>query len=333
MSLDGKVSASHSIFLPPAIAPRRKNQIPSGLALSEENKTLYVCGNLANQLLEIDLKSNKVIREFEVGVAPYDVVLHNGKAYVSNWAGRQPLPGDIIGPAGRGTVVKVDPETHIANEGSISVIDLNSGLTKDILVHLHSSALALLPNGRYLVCANAASDNISVIDTHTDMVVETIWVKANPSDLFGASPNAFCFFPDGKNLFAANGTQNAVAVINFDPDDKKSSLLGLIPVEWFPGAITFDAVDQMLYVANIKGHPVEPKEYQPTGSVGFNTHHYFGSISIVPTPSKNELVKLTKAVYANYPKERIVKAFEEARPNQPPVPYRRGSENPVFLNM
>lgn len=320
ISLDGKVSASHSILLPPANAPRRKNQIPAGLALSEDNKSLYVCGNLSNQLLEIDLKSNKVIREFDVGVAPYDVVLLNGKAFVSNWGGRQPLPVDLTGPAGRGTVVKVDPETHIANEGSISVIDLNSGLTKDILVHLHSSALAVSPNRRYLVCANAASDNISVIDTHTDLVVETIWVKANPSDLFGASPNALCFSPDGKNLYAANGTQNAVAVIDFDPDNRRSSLLGLIPVGWFPGAITFDDVNQMLCVANIKGHPVEPKEYKPTGSMGFNTHQYFGSITMVPIPTKNELNQFTQAVYENYHRERISRAFGEARPNQPPRP-------------
>jgi len=334
VSFDGKVSASHSILLPPANAPRRKNQIPAGLALSKDNKTLYVCGNLSNQLLEIDLKSNKVVREFDVGIAPYDVVLLNGKAYVSNWGGRQPMPGDLTGPAGRGTVVKVDPQTHIANEGSISVVDLNSGLTKDILVHLHSSALAVSPNGRYLACANAASDNISIIDTLSDMVAETIWVKSNPADLFGASPNALCFSNDGKNLYAANGTQNAVAVIKFDPDNRRSSLLGLIPVGWFPGAITFDTGNQMLYVANIKGHPVKPKEYQPTGSMGFNTHHYFGSLSIVPIPKKNELLELTKAVYANYHKERIVKAFEEARPNQSPrpVPERIG-EPSVFKHV
>jgi YVTN family beta-propeller protein len=304
------------------------------LALSEDNKTLYVCGNLSNQLLEIDLKSNKVVREFDVGVAPYAVILLNGKAYVSNWGGRQPLPGDLTGPAGRGTVVKVDPETYIANEGSISVVTLNSGLTKDILVHLHSSALAVSPNERYLVCANAVSDTISVIDTHIDKVVETIWVKANPADLFGASPNALCFSPDGKNLYAANGTQNAVAVIDFNPDDKKSSLLGLIPVGWFPGAITFDAANKMLCVANIKGLPVDPKEYHFTGSMGFNTHHYFGSISIVPIPAKNELLELTKAVYTNYHKERIIKAFKEARPNQPPrpVPERIG-EASVFKHV
>ncbi|MBN2245414.1 MAG: beta-propeller fold lactonase family protein [Candidatus Aminicenantes bacterium] len=331
---DEEVTASHSIPLPPANAPRRKNQIPAGLALSRNNQILYVCGNLSNQLLEINLRTNEVIREFDVGVAPYDVILLNGKAYVSNWGGRQPLPGDLTGPAGRGTLVKVDPETHIANEGSISVIDLISGEKEEILVHLHSSALAVSPDGRYLVCANAASDNLSVIDTHMAKVIETIWVKANPADLFGASPNALCFSNDGSQLYAANGTQNAIAVIDFNPENKESTLLGLIPVGWFPGAITFDSKNQMLYVANIKGHPIEPKEDKLSGGVGFNTHHYFGSVSMVPTPTKNELKRLTQAVYENYHRERISRAFEKARPNQPPrpVPERIG-EPSVFRHV
>ena len=39
----------------------------------------------------------------------------------------------------------------------------------------HASALAVSPNGRYVVCANAAADTLSVIDTRTDAVIETIW--------------------------------------------------------------------------------------------------------------------------------------------------------------
>ncbi|MCJ7680528.1 MAG: beta-propeller fold lactonase family protein, partial [Candidatus Aminicenantes bacterium] len=323
---DGKVLPSHSIPLPDAEAPRRKKQIPAGLALSGDGQKLYVCGNLSNQLLEIDIPTNQVIRTFDVGVAPYDVVLLNGKAYVSNWGGRRPEPGDLTGPAGRGTVVKVDPIRHIANEGSVSVIDLFSGTTKEILVHLHSSALAVSPDGRYIVCANAASDNLSVIDAQTDTIVETIWVKGSPADLFGASPNALCFSPDGKRLYVANGTQNAVAVVHFAPEEGESTMLGLIPVGWFPGALSFDVKNQKLCVANIKGHPVDPQEYKPTGGKGFNTHHYHGSVSLVPVPDIDELQRLTEAAYENFRRERITLALKEARPDQPlrPIPERIG---------
>jgi YVTN family beta-propeller protein len=71
--------------------------------------------------------------------------------------------------------VRVDPLRHIASEGSVSVIDLISGKGSDeILVGLHSSAMALSPNRRYLAVANAGSDTVSVIDTRNDRIVEDI---------------------------------------------------------------------------------------------------------------------------------------------------------------
>jgi YVTN family beta-propeller protein len=350
---DDTVKPSHSLTLPLANAPRRKQEIPAGLALSPDGTRLYVCGNLSNRLLEIDSLSGKVLRIFEVGVAPYDVVLVGHKAYVSNWGGGRPKPGDVTGPAGRGTEVKVDPVRNIASEGSVSVINLaanpsDSGnripdtghqppaadlwqALSEIRVQLHASALAVSPDQRYVVCANAASDNLSVIDARTDTVVETIWAKQSPADLFGASPNALCFAPDGKTLYVANGTQNAVAVIRFSPRNRSSKLQGLIPVGWFPGALALDAERKTLCVANIKGHPIEPRSDRKTGELGFNSHHYFGSISLVPLPKARILPKLSAAVYQNYRRDQIALALARPRPGQPPrpVPERGGEPSPI----
>ena len=244
VSADGTVAPSHSLPLPPANAPRRKEEIPSGLALSPDGSRLYVCANLSNRLFELDAANGRLLRTFEVGVAPYDVVLVNGNAYVSNWGGRRPTAGDLTGPAGRGTTVRVAPDTHIANEGSVSIVPLaDGGVTpvREILTGLHASALAVSPDRRYVVCANAAADTLSVVDTRRAAVVETIWVKPKPSELLGASPNALTFEPSGRRLYVANGTQNAIAVVRFDPADRESKLLGLIPVGWFPAALAFDA--------------------------------------------------------------------------------------------
>jgi len=332
---DGTVTPSHAIPLPAARAPRRDEEIPAGLAVTEDGRRLFVCGNLSNRLLEIDTATGELLRTSDVGVAPFAVVLARGKAYVSNWGGRRPGPEDARGPAGRGTEVRVDDLRHIANEGSLSVIDLASGkAAAEILVGLHASALALAPDGRHLVCANAASDNLSVIDTTTDAVVETIWAKNGPAELFGASPNALAFSPDGRTLYAANGTQNAVAVIVFSPDRRRSRLAGLIPVGWFPGALAFDAERNTLCVANIKGHAVETTSYRATGAAGFNSHQYAGSVSLVPRPGKKDLKKLTSVVYDNYRRERIAQALRPPRPGQPPrpVPERIG-EPSVFKHV
>src|SRR5882672_5261298 len=51
---DHLVTALHSFPLPPASAPLRKAEIPAGLALSRDDKRLYVALNLSNQLAELD---------------------------------------------------------------------------------------------------------------------------------------------------------------------------------------------------------------------------------------------------------------------------------------
>ena len=331
---EGKITGSHSLALPEANVPRRKEEIPAGLALSPDGRRLYVCGNLSNTLLELDAETGKVLRTFETGVAPFDVVLHRDKAYVSNWGGRRPGSGDVVGPAGRGTVVRVDPARFIASEGSVSVISLadtpGPARATEILTGLHASALALSPDGRWLVCANAGSDNLSVIDTRTDSVAETIWAKAKPSDLLGASPNALAFAPDGKTLYVANGTQNAIAVVRFQPARKRSQLAGLLPVGWFPGGIAFDRARSQLCVVNIKGHAVEPKAYREAGAgkdaAGFNSHHHNGSLSLVPLPKRRALAGLSQTVYDNLRTARIAEALLPPRRGQPAraIPERIG---------
>ena len=327
----GVVTPSHSFPLPTADAPRRKDEIPAGLALSKDGGRLYVCGNLSNRLLEMDAQTGKTLRTFDVGVAPYDVVLVGGKAYVSNWGGRRPGAGDPTGPAGRGTSVRVDPIRNIANEGSVSVIDLSAGKSlTEILTGLHASALAVSPNGRHVVCANAAADNLSVIDTRTDSVVETIWMKPKPSDLLGASPNALAFDPSGKRLYVANGTQNAVAVVQFDPADRASRMIGLIPAGWFPGALAYDAPRNTVCVANIKGIPLKTGKGE-NGHPSFNSHQYSGSVLLMPAPSKSALPILSETVWRNLRREAVVQAKLPPRSNQPAraIPERIGEPSRI----
>jgi len=329
---NGSVSAAFSIPIPHANAPRRTNDIPAGLAVSRDGTRLYVALNLSNRLGEFDASTGRLLRTFDVGVAPYDVVLVDGKVYVSNWGGRRPQAGDVTGPAGRGTTVKVDSTRFIANEGSVSVVSLDGRGVKEILTGLHASGLAVHPGGRYVVCANAASDNLSVIDTSSDAVIETIWAKPSPADLFGASPNAVAFGTGGRRLYVANGTQNAIAVIDFKP--RESKLLGLVPAGWFPGAIVFDAARQTLCAANIKGLNPVMKADKQSGGVGFNSHQYHGSVSLIPRPTKVQLAAFTQQVWRNYRRDRVAVARLPARAGQPPrpVPERIG-EPSVFKHV
>ena len=116
---------------------------------------------------------------------------------------------------------------------------------------LHAWALALSP--QWTPCGGGQCGQRhahSYRHSHRS-VVETICARQNPGDSFGAQPNALAFDKSGKKLFVCNGTQNAVAVVQFYPGESK--LLGLIPVGWFPGAVAYDAKHESIYVANIKG--------------------------------------------------------------------------------
>jgi YVTN family beta-propeller protein len=328
---DGTVSNLRAFGLPPAHAPRRSEEIPSGLALSADGRRLYVGGNLSNGLWELDAATGAVLRRFEVGVAPYDVVLCGGKAYVSNWGGRRPEPTSPIGPAGRGTVVRVDPVRSAASEGSVSIVDLASGrVVAELLTGRHASGLACSPDGRHVVVANANEDTVSVIDARTDRVVETISLRWHPQDLFGATPNALTFDRTGRTLFVCNGTENAVAVISFRPG--QSRFRGLIPVGWFPAALAYDAKRNLLVVANEKGEGRQG--WRETKAGGFNSHEYIGSVSFVPLPGTSRLKILTAQALANYRREVMAAAALPARPGEParPVPQRAG-EPSVFRHV
>lgn len=330
---DKKVLPLFSIALPPANAPGRVNEIPAGIAVSADGKKIYVVGNLSDRLLELDAASGKVLRTWDAGVAPFDAVLCKNKIYVSNWGGRRPDANSVTGPAGRGTLVRVD-ERSIANEGSVSVIDLNSTNQSEILTGVHACALALSPNGKFLVCANAGGDTLSVIDTRTDKIVETICARQNPGDPFGAQPDALAFDKSGKKLFVCNGTQNAVAVFQFKPAESK--LLGLIPAGWFPGAIAFDSRQGKIYVANIKN--IGTKKEKPRtglGNVpGFNSKQYNGSLSLVSIPSKKELAAFTQTALADLRYPLLAQAKLPPRENQSPQPVpERAGEPGVFQHV
>ncbi len=329
---DGTVHPSHSIPLPPANAPRREAEIPAGLACSDDGARLYVCGDLSNRLLEIDTRTGGVLRTIDVGVAPFDVVLVGDLAFVSNQGGPRPGPGDTVGPAGRGTVVHVDPVRFIADRGSVSVVDLLAGrVVAEVRTGLHASDLEVSPDQRYVVCANAGSDNLSILDATDGHVVDTVWMRAKPSDLLGATPNALAFEPNGDRLWVANGTQNAVALVDFAPTVRGASKLqGLVPVGWFPGALAFDVQRQRLVVANVKGLGFG----RPRDGAGpeFNSHQYHGSVSIFDVASVDaQLERLSAKVEANLRRPAIERALLPPRDGVParPIPERIGEPSPI----
>ncbi len=296
--------------------------VPGGMVLDEKNGRLLAILNRSNTLAVVNL-SDKSISEIPVGVAPYEVLMiSDDKAYVTDWGGRQPKEGESTYLTSKSSIL-IDPATGVANNGAVSVVDLDDKkVIKTIDVGLHPNAMVLSNDKQKLFVACANSDIISVIDTKTDKVIHEISLKTDDKLPFGLAPNALAFSPDGKQLFVANGTQNALCVI----DLATNKIAGLIPTAWYPGAVLFDKGGKYVIVTNIKGIG---SRHNKAGQYGYNTHNHSGSISVIPVPDKNGLKSMTKTVKKNNAYTRMMEELNKKGSNSMrlPVPVLPGQKS------
>ncbi|MCB9208818.1 MAG: bifunctional YncE family protein/alkaline phosphatase family protein [Ignavibacteriales bacterium] len=290
--------------------------VPGGFEISENESKVYVPLNRSNTLAIIDMKDFSIINEIAVGVAPFQAInLNDKKLYVSNWGGRKPLP-DEESFKSSGSEVLVDPESGIANNGSVSVIDLNLNINvKNIDVGLHPTSMVLNQEKTLLYIACANSDLISVIDTKNDIVVNQIDVKMDKDLPFGSAPNALTLSNDGNKLFVANGTDNAICVIDLANQNK---ILGFIPTGWYPGSVILDKLDN-IFVANTKG--IGSRDLKKDAK-GYNSHNHLGSVSIINNPELTNLDEMTEIVKENNSYQNMVRHFnyEEVSEEEVAVP-------------
>ncbi len=333
---DGTFVWAHAIQLP---GPKGKgSSAPGGLVLDESNGLAYVTLSRNNTLGVVDLENQSVTDEIPVGIAPYTVVRHGGKAYVSNWGGRRPVKGEVTGPTS-GSRAVVGPETGVASTGTVSVVDL--GLRKtaaEIPVGLHPSGMVFSTDKTRLFVANANSDTVSIIDTQTDEVVRTVSVKPMDELPFGSAPNALAVSPDGKTLYVANGGNNLLAVVDVDT----GRLRGLVPTGWYPGAVVVSADGATIYVANIKGVGLPNTEANPGLKQhmfgkdwhGYNTHDHMGSVTFLAAPARQELEQLTYEAACNMRLPMLKTAKNAAEPPEKVVPMpTRPGEVSVFKHV
>ena len=287
----GQFAANGSIAIPASA--------PSGLRLNGDDSRLYVALNLKGALAVIDTARRTVVTQVAVGTYPYtaEISRDGGKVYVSNWGGRVPGPNDMTD----GTFpVVVDPRTGIPASGTVSVIDTGSNqVVKTIDVGLHPCGMALSPGGDRLYVTNANSDTVSVIDTAADTVSRVLTVTLSTTKVgqtkvpeLGSSPNAIAVSPDGGTLYVANGSDNAIAVV--DPRTPATNpVRGLIPAGWYPMAVATSKTGEQIYIAD--GYGFGSVAPVPAGT-GRSYADRKGVISILNVPSSAELGEFTRLV-------------------------------------
>src|SRR5262249_19835280 len=187
----------------------------------------------------------------------------------------------------------------------------------------------------------ANSDTLSVIDTRSDEVVETIACRPEGRLPFGSGANALALSPDGQTLYVANGTNNCVAVIDLgtkaveQPPGKGgpiSQVKGLIPTAWYRGALLVSADSKKLFVANVKGLGSLSQPRSPAR--GKNSHDHLGSISIIDVPDNAQLAQYTAEVNANNRLAYSLAGLEKPRSDVKPAPVpQRHGEPSVFKHV
>ncbi|MEO6818972.1 MAG: alkaline phosphatase family protein, partial [Ginsengibacter sp.] len=295
---DGKKAVINNSISFEALAPAPM-ALPNDMAINREDgeNYLYVVLNGNNQLVKLRLSDKKIIWTTATGMAPFGIALTSSKAYVTNWAG--PVPTDPSKetsgiPYGK---VYTDPRTGATSSGTVSVIDLKSGkVEQEIEVGLHPNATITSNDKQFIYVSNGNSDNISVINTTNNQVVESISVMLNDEEkqFIGDSPNALALDSNGKIIYVSNGMDNAVAVIKLGEKSSKtgsgnSTIKGFIPTEAYPAGLVIN--DNKLYVANLEGEGPRIKIRK-----SFNSHIQEATISIIPLPDHALLKSYTKRV-------------------------------------
>ncbi len=326
----------------PLARPKEGVAYPTGLCLVEP-ASLLVASNRGNTVQLINRKSNEVEQAVPVGIAPYAICCPRpDRCYVSNWGGDPPGKDDPQAPSS-GTPVRVEPRTGVADHGSVSVLEVTAGkwrLRKSIHVGPHPCGMIASKDGRFVYVACANSDTVAVLDTNTEEVVETIPCRPEARLPIGSGSNALALSPNGGTLYVANGTNNCIAVVRLGSRSSSaggdrpahSSVAGLIPTGWYPGAVLLSADGKKLFVANVKGHGSlsQPRPVEK----GKNSHDHLGSVSLIDVPDAKQLAQYTAEVHANNRLAYSLAGLEKPRPDARPVPVpRRHGEPSLFRHV
>ncbi|WP_431948692.1 alkaline phosphatase family protein [Actinacidiphila sp. bgisy167] len=283
---DGSLADPTSVTIP---ADGSKHALVGEPVFSADGSTAYAAVNGQNRVVAIDTATGTLKQSWAVGNAPRDMVVVGSKLYVSNEGGRPAKPGETTINS-YGTQVPADPKTGATTTGTVSVIDLAdpAAAVASIDVGLHPTAL-YAKNGALFV-TDTATDDVSVIDTRKNKVVQTIATQPWPESTVGYEPNAVTLTDDG-HLLVTLGRANAVAVYRYTSPQEPVSYVGLLPTDYFPAEIA--SVGKQVVVSNTRG--VDAR--RSTAGTAHGTHDTTSSVQRFTLPSEKVIKSETAEVF------------------------------------
>jgi YVTN family beta-propeller protein len=316
---DGSVSSPVQIAIP---AQGPKQALVGAAVFSSDGSTLYAAVNGQNTVVAIDAATGAITAAWAVGNAPRGLALVGSKLYVSNEGGRPAKAGDTAINS-YGTQVPASAFTGATTTGTVSVINLASpsAAPGSINVGLHPTAL-YAKNGALFV-ADTSSNDVSVIDTRRDKVVQTIATQPWPEASVGYEPDAVTLTGDG-HLLVTLGAANAIAVYRYTSPRDPVSYVGLLPTDYFPAEVT--TVGGAVLVSSTRGI-----DARRSTSNAHGTHDTTASLTWFPLPSDQVIRSSTAQVFANngWTRGSVQFARDHGRARPVPVPLRIGDPSTI----
>jgi YVTN family beta-propeller protein len=316
---DGTLANPVTVKIP---ADGSKQALVAAAVFSPDGSTVYSAVNGQNRVVAIDAATGAVKQSWAVGNAPRGMARVGDKLYVSNEGGRPAKAGESTLNS-YGTQVPADPKTGATTTGTVSVIDLAdpSAAVGTIDVGLHPTAV-YAQRGTVFV-TNTADNNVSVINTAKDKVVQTISTQPWPEASVGYEPDAVTLTDDG-HLLVTLGRANAVAVYRYTSAQEPVSYIGLLPTDYFPAEII--TVGKKVVVSNTRGI-----DARRPASAGHGTHDTTSSLTQFTLPSDSVIRSQTAKVFQqngwSAGSVKLAKDHGHAKPQ--PVPTRIGDPSTI----
>ena len=188
------------------------NKKPYALAVSPDQKFVYVPSHDSAVIDIIDIAANKVVNSVPVAPNPHWVTFNADGSYV-----------------------------YIANHDSnlISVMETATNtVTATIPVGTSPHSLAVSPDGKQVAVVCFTSNDVYFIDTATNQVLGTVPVGRNPQDI--------SYAPDGRYVYTANVDEGSVSVI----DTESRTVTANIPTD-SPSSVATLPNGRRAYVTNL----------------------------------------------------------------------------------
>jgi YVTN family beta-propeller protein len=288
---------------------------PAGIALDDRRHLMYVVTKDNNSLYIINLLNKKIVHQEKLDGEAYTCVLSPDKKilYISCW--------------GCDKLVVYNTVTN--------------SITNKISVGDNPNELCITKNGRYLFVANSNDNDVSVIDTRQQKVIETLTASLYPDAPPGSTTNGLALSDDEKNLYIANADNNCLAVFDISKPGYGNAK-GFIPTGWYPTCVM--VIGKKIFVTNGKGFSSMANPYGPNptnkkkkiiyqgeekdAKVQYIGGLFIGTMSIIKKPTEKQLSIYSQQVYKNTPYTKTKEVQSEGIAGNP-IPEKIGGASPI----